>query len=433
MKQDKASELVTKARAGLVVDAPFWASILLKLPMRADPDGVITTTMATNGEEIVYYPKDVESLSLFKIKGELAHETAHVIFLHPYRRGNRDPRLWNIACDMAINPMILEAGFELPEDSLNDARFKGMEAEAIYAILEKEQPGEKGDKGQKGQQQGQQGAGSGQGGQGQGKPQPGKGKGKPQPGKGQGRGEQGGQVPDPGGNGGVFDAPAQTPAEMKAKEEERKIDIEQAINVAKRQGRLPGALERRIEKLLKPVIDWREKLAQFVDTSSRNDYSWTMPNRRFTHLGYYLPQLHSPELGHVVVLVDASGSVSKPELEELVTEARAITEIYEGATLSVIFFDTKASEVFEITNDTDVTTLKVPKMGGGTDYRPGFAKIDKAGLTTVCIVVLTDGCCNSFPKDAQAPVLWVLNQDNERFRAPFGETVIMPQRMREEE
>ncbi|MHC1745343.1 MAG: hypothetical protein AB9873_20260 [Syntrophobacteraceae bacterium] len=55
--------------------------------------------------------------------------------MHQARRGERDPRRWNVAGDLAINPILEESGFRLPAGRLLDPAFKGMSAEAIYSRL----------------------------------------------------------------------------------------------------------------------------------------------------------------------------------------------------------------------------------------------------------------------------------------------------------
>ena len=61
----------------------------------------------------------------------------HIALMHHTRRGDRDPRLWNLACDFAIDQELTAMGFDVP-DPLIDARFAGLNAEAIYAILKRE-------------------------------------------------------------------------------------------------------------------------------------------------------------------------------------------------------------------------------------------------------------------------------------------------------
>jgi predicted metal-dependent peptidase len=61
-----------------------------------------------------------------------------------------------------------------------------------------------------------------------------------------------------------------------------------------------------------------------------------------------------------------------------------------------------------------------PKGRGGTDFRPVFDWVDENGLEPVCLIYLTDLCCDSFPEVPEYPVLWVTES---RRMAPFGETV----------
>jgi len=44
-----------------------------------------------------------------------------------------------MACDYAINPLLLDAGLTLPKDVLIDHRFRGMSAERIYNLIAEQQ------------------------------------------------------------------------------------------------------------------------------------------------------------------------------------------------------------------------------------------------------------------------------------------------------
>ena len=92
--------------------APFWGVLSLRLAPVEDPS---IKTMQTDGISIRYNPGFVTGLSRGLLRTTIAHETMHCAALHHTRRGGRDPRRWNIACDYAINPLLVEAGFELPE------------------------------------------------------------------------------------------------------------------------------------------------------------------------------------------------------------------------------------------------------------------------------------------------------------------------------
>ena len=59
----------------------------------------------------------------------------HCALGHQCRRGERDPRLWNEAADLAINPILISNGFTLPAGALIDPAFTNLSAEEIYARL----------------------------------------------------------------------------------------------------------------------------------------------------------------------------------------------------------------------------------------------------------------------------------------------------------
>jgi hypothetical protein len=127
-----ASEAFAKARAALLVAAPFWGVLSLRLAPIEDP---LIETMRTDGLSIRFNPGFVAGLSRSLLRSSIAHETMHCAALHHTRRGNRDSRRWNIACDYAINPLLVDAGFEMPEGILLDPAYAGLSAEDIYARL----------------------------------------------------------------------------------------------------------------------------------------------------------------------------------------------------------------------------------------------------------------------------------------------------------
>jgi predicted metal-dependent peptidase len=130
-----AAERIRKARTALLLDHPFFGSLLFRL--KSEEDRVIPT-MATNGIVLRYNSAFVDTLNAATLAGVLAHEVMHPALQHHTRRAKRDPRRWNEACDYAINPLLLDAGLSLPHDVLVDPRFRGMSAEQIYNLREAE-------------------------------------------------------------------------------------------------------------------------------------------------------------------------------------------------------------------------------------------------------------------------------------------------------
>jgi len=104
MSLQTARQQIIKARAGLVLDHCFFASLALRLQVVEDASA---ETMFTDGKVLAYNPLFVDKLSLAEIKGVLAHEVMHIALAHHVRRGSRDKVKWNMACDYAINKIFI--------------------------------------------------------------------------------------------------------------------------------------------------------------------------------------------------------------------------------------------------------------------------------------------------------------------------------------
>jgi hypothetical protein len=131
-------EILAKARAQLVIRAPFFGSITLGLIWVEAPE---IGTMATDGRHLIYNPAWVIRHGVDAIIGVIAHEVLHVVNLHHLRRAGRHLKLWNIAADLMINRVLLADGFTLPSDLIEDktGEFKGLPVETIYARLVQQQ------------------------------------------------------------------------------------------------------------------------------------------------------------------------------------------------------------------------------------------------------------------------------------------------------
>ena len=124
----------SKARIQLAWDVEekghsFYGCILVKMQIINKTD---IDTMATDGKDIFYNKEFTEELSDSDLKGVLVHEAMHRGFKHHLRQGDRDPQIWNMACDFAINPIIIKSGLTLPQGALIDPKFNGWMAEKIY-------------------------------------------------------------------------------------------------------------------------------------------------------------------------------------------------------------------------------------------------------------------------------------------------------------
>lgn len=65
-------------------------------------------TAATDGKRYYWNPKFVLKHSRKGLRIICGHEAWHAIFMHPQRRGSRNPKLWNIAVDYIVNGTVME-------------------------------------------------------------------------------------------------------------------------------------------------------------------------------------------------------------------------------------------------------------------------------------------------------------------------------------
>lgn len=388
MRQPSVIERISDARTALILDHAFYGALALKL---APVESTRTNTMATDGRSLFYCADFVAKQSDAQLIGLLAHEVMHPAMQHHARREGRDPSMWNEAADYAINPLLIAAGFTLPDDALLSDEYAGMSAEQIYRKLQQRKSDE-----QQEQQQGQGRKSDEQQGQ-----QQGQGQGAPQ------AGTDPADMP-----GAIFDAPDQSDAG------EWEVAVEQAVMTAKMMGQLPADMERAIEQQTAPKVDWRALLRRFVQQCAAADYSWKMPNRRYISGGIYLPELRSEALPAIVVAVDTSGSIGAVALAEFGAEIQAIADECQPAQTIVIYADARVRRVDTFERG-EAITIKA-RGGGGTDFRPVFDHCDEQQIDPACLIYLTDGE-GSFPDLPPAyPVLWAMTS---RVSAPWGETV----------
>jgi predicted metal-dependent peptidase len=382
--------------------------------------------MATDGSRIVYNPAFVDELKPAELEGTLAHEVLHCALAHQCRRGQRDPELWNVAADFAINPILIGNGFILPAGALVDPAFNNLSAEEIYArLLRRRSEGA----GAAQQQKTIAGGGMGHGPQGTHSAAPSDPMSDSSNGSGPSQSEpQTGQAVGPtsmrsGGFGEVWDATDEhghtaSPAEKRRQEHERGIAAEQAQRSAKAWGHEPSGIERPLSESRQSQQDWRAILRDFVAATTPSDYRWTPLNRRYIASGLYLPSVERKGVGEIVIAVDTSGSIGKLELEQFAGEISAISEEAQPEVILVVYCDAAVQDAQEF-RPSEPVQLE-PKGGGGTDFCPVFEWVAEKDLAPACLIYLTDLCCNSYPEAPEYPVLWVTDS---RRKAPFGETV----------
>ena len=380
---------IIKARAALVLDEPFFGSLVLRLILEEDSS---CNTLWVDGSRLGYNPGFVDSLSMDTLKGCLCHEVMHCALSHHARRGCRDSKKWNVAADYAVNPIIRDK-FSLPDGALFNPDFSGISSEEIYNNLPDQDQGDR-DQGQD-QSQGQDGDDS------------------------QGSGA------DPGGCGEVRDCPGEdgglaSESDLSKSEADWKVAVSQAAQQARAFGSLPAGMDRVVDEIVNPKVDWRSLLRRFMDQVSKSDYSWSPPNRRYIHAGLYLPSCRTSDIGTVVVAVDTSGSISQDAINRVAAELSSIVIDFRAESY-VLYCDSKIQGI-EHFLDGDFPDKLNPKGGGGTSFVPVFEWIDRESINPSFLIYFTD-LCGDFPESGPMyPVLWI-TEGQALKEVPFGEVI----------
>ena len=132
---DPLENKLCAARTRLILDKPFLGALVLRLPLvAADPKWCQTT--ATDARKFYYNAGYIGALSLEQTQFVLAHEALHCALSHFARRQHRVKRRWDVACDYAINPLLLKDGLAPPPGVLVQESFEGMTAEEIYPCID---------------------------------------------------------------------------------------------------------------------------------------------------------------------------------------------------------------------------------------------------------------------------------------------------------
>jgi predicted metal-dependent peptidase len=382
---------MTRARMQLVLNHPFFGTLALSMPTEYTDS---LPTAATDGKRVYFNPTFVNNLNDDELLFVVAHEAMHPALDHCFRRGNRDPLIWNIAADAVINYLLTDSNTgKMPQGGVYDRKLyddnDGL-TDKIYDYLMSKKPPPQG---------------------GQGQPGDGSGQGMPADG-GVGYGEP---LDD------CMDGAVAGSAEANTLSAEWKTRVVNAATAAKMAGKLSAGMERLVTEVLNPKVPWQDLLRRFVVKAKSDIRSWARPNRRFISQGKYMPSISGEMMGPIAIAVDCSGSIGNKELAEFTAEIRAIKEDMNPSRIDVLYFDSKVShfETYGPQDDLDIQ----PHGGGGTAFSPIFRRFNaEPDCDYVCCVVLTDLYCDDFGDPPDYPVMWVSNASD---KAPWGEIVLM--------
>jgi len=391
------TEKIEKAKAKLMLEHPYIGSVATVL--RLD-DNKETLTFSSDGVSLKYNDEYFEKAPLDEIEFALANGAMHAVLKHQERINDRVGRIWQAATDIAVNSMLVKNDFVLPPYVYYDERFEGMYAEEIYDVLkeemvyndtldETEAPTPDDVQSEEGKETRDSNSDSG---------------------------KESSQVSPPTEQVSLEEISME---ELEALQEELQEHFEQIFQKFSRQGELPKGLEMLVPHYFSHKIHWREMLYRYIAEFTKSTYTFLPPNMKYLYRGIYLPSLSS-DLLRIVIAVDTSGSVDESLLATFLGEIESIMQSYGNYEIDLITADAKVQShrVFFPGEMLDYTV----SGGGGTDFRPTFAYIEREINYPTLLLYFTDGM-GTFPESEPSyDVMWVMPEVKE---VPFGEVLVL--------
>ncbi len=406
---------LTKARTKLILEKPFLGNLVLRLPLVVADRWC--KTVATDAKNFYYNANFIATLSPEQIAFVLVHEALHCALRHFARRAHRAKHRWDLACDFAINPLLIKEGFRPPLDVLIFREYEGMIAEEIYPMIadkldsdlvdehlydaNSDKSDEKGlrednlyqkttwHKVEKKHQKHNQNTSNNN----------------------QNIQNENTQIlaakPKP-----------LSPSEIEELAKAWQKHLASSAQLAKQSGRLEGEIAKLVDFFLAPQISWRALLAHYISAKAKDDFSYYRPAKREGEA--ILPSLRSDYV-NIAVAIDTSGSISQKEIDEFISEIDAIKAAMR-ASITLFACDNKLAKKFPLYFEA-WQGIDFPKSlggGGGTNFNPVFDYLNTQDINIDSLIYFTDAL-GIFPKNEPPyPVVWLIKGKED---VPFGRRI----------
>ncbi|HIJ94542.1 MAG TPA: hypothetical protein HPP94_02125 [Desulfuromonadales bacterium] len=371
----------------LLRERPFYGHFILNLRRERRPlQGKAAAVTVRDGIPVLAVAAEpFTALSAQQQRVLLEHLVKHLLHLHPLRRKGRNQHDWDISCDLAINPGIVD----LPEDALLPEYYgadDGLSAEEYYQqLVPSFDAGNLEGSGFGDATCEERGAAD------------------------DGKGKDSGTTLD---SHELWSDADSTPLPL-AEEAVRAITRE---SLRGSDGEIPFELATVIESLLQPSpLPWRQILRQFMATAGRTGHrsSWMREHRRFSHA---TPGIRKRRRLNLLVGIDVSDSTNISALREaFALELLQIARSSESH-ITVLYANSRIRQIESFSGNPGI--VQRYDGGGFTDLRPVFEYACGMQPLPTAVIYLTDGI-GPVPEQMQFPTLWVLTADGEK-PAPWG-------------
>lgn len=433
--EDAYTEMIV-AKTRLLKDFPFWGILSMCLKLVEDTSGYIPT-LAVDGKHLFYSAEFVLKLT----KGErvfgVGHEILHCLLEHAglgnrgmfhgdYSMDEKDPEKqkeikqkatrWNYANDFVVNDELVLGKVGKPITTINilhDTKFRGWCSEEIYDYLLKN-PEEY--------------------------PLDGDGQfdthieveivddDDAEDGDGEGKGKSG--------KGGIKVKMKRSEWDkMQAEWKDNTLRAAAAQKEAEQRGEcagsIPSGVQRLLDEMTRPRVNWKSLLRRYVMQTMMYDYSFQRPNKALFSDGFTIPGFRSPsDLLDIAIAVDTSGSISQDQLTAFVSEMDGIMKSFPAYNIEAWCFDGAVVEESIVTiRKADGHLDDIKKFaeriggGGGTDFMVNWEYMRDRKLKPKLLLFLTDGYpFGEWGEHMYCPTIFLII-GNHNTTAPFGRTL----------
>jgi len=390
------------ARVGLLLRHPFFGNMATRLRIKAADEWL--PTAAVDGRNLYFNTQFFNAMSNKEIEFVIAHEILHCVFDHLGRREDRDPILHNIASDYIVNNLLVRDRIgEKPKivDCYQDFKYDGWTSEEVYDELFKE--AEKNGKELI-----------------------------------EALGElldehldaEGDSSDDNDANGNGPDGnvskkkPKYSKEDLKKIKDEIKEGMMQAAQAAGA-GNTPGEVARMIKELTEPKMNWRELLRQQIQSTIRNDYTFSRPSRKGWHSGAILPGMNYMDTIDIAIALDMSGSIGDDQAKDFLGEIKGIMDQFKDYKIKLWCFDTEVYNEQDFSADGGDDLLDYEIFGGGgTNFDTNWEYMKENDITPKKFIMFTDGYpWGSWGDESYCDTVFLIHSNaDKKLQAPFGLT-----------
>jgi len=392
------------ARVGLLLRHPFFGNMATRLRILSADDWC--PTAAVDGRNLYFNTQFFNAMSNKEIEFVIAHEILHCVFDHLNRREGRNPLIFNIAADYIVNNTLVRDRIgEIPKlvDCFQDFKYDGWTSEEVYDEIFKKYDeeelkqlgelldehldwGEDGD-GNEGSSEGQEGE-------------------------------------DSNGNKVSKKRPSYSKEDLRKIRDEVKENMLSAAQSAGA-GNVPAGVARMIQELTEPKMNWREILRQQIQSTIRNDFTFSRPSRKGWHTGAILPGMNFDTTIDICVALDMSGSIGNPQAQDFLSEIKGIMDEFRDYNVKIWCFDTAVynEQDFSADGGENLTDYEI-KGGGGTDFMANWKYMKDNDIVPKKFIMFTDGYAwDSWGEEDYCETIFVIHSHHDKnLQAPFGVT-----------